>query len=645
MIQLPSYYSGGKLIVYHQGKKSEFDYSGPSCRSNCYFTSFYADCQHEVEKVTKGYRLCLIYNLMYQGLYECPTPANNEAQVSAIVSAMKQWQEDIGSDDCPKMMAYLLDDQYCKISLSFRFLKNCDRAIADVLVQAKAEVDFDLYMGNINVWEEWAVEYSGYGCYEDVDAGDHIGENVCGEHLISSDGKDAILSIGLHRDSFVPKDFFDEIDPDEEKVEEATGGAIVEKQYNWVALFLWPIKQRTAVVGLNKVVRLFAQEVKAQKGDLVGAANDIMKQVRHESLPVDSSLAFLRALKELGNSKLISEHLDIMANSVPYSIVENPTFCSLIMSIGHKHGWDIVDSPLQTMFAGCSSFNVDMFCTFLEKLLAAKKPDKDRNLCQSLLSVIVKFLNDEQDAIPINRSTPYSSKYKGYDCESHVAVYRSEEFVSQLFSLLADVESKDLIASATSALCSKPIRYPVLETLGPAIVHFCKSAGVEKIIPMEVILTYCISQLEISVGRSIKVPTTSARPVDFTCSCKDCIELKKFLKHPTKTQRQFKIGLQRRQHLQKQLDSIRADVTHRTEKTGSLHTLIITKTSASYESDIKKRQQEQALLASLQQLLSVKGGPSTDKPPAKRQKTTDDITCGVSSSHTNGAVLATQKSS
>ena len=178
--------------------------------------------------------------------------------------------------------------------------------------------------------------------------------------------------------------------------------------------------------------------------------------------------------------------------------------------------------------------------------------------------------------------------------------------------------SKDLIASATSALCSKPIRYPVLETLGPAIVHFCKCAGVEKFRPMQVTLAYCISQLEASICRVIKVPTTSARPVNFTCSCKDCVELIRFLKHPTETQHQFKIGLQRRQHFHEQLDSTRADVTYRIETTGSPHTLIITKTNASYENNIKKCQQEQALLASLQHLLSVKGGPSTVEPPAKR---------------------------
>ena len=138
VIQLPSHYNGGKLIVYHQGKKSEFDYSGLDCCSYCYFTSFYADCQHEIKEVTKGFRLCLVYNLMYQGLDECPTPANNQEQVSAIVSAMKKWEEDIESEDCPSMMTYLLEHKYCEASLSFKFLKNVDRAIADVLVSSQS---------------------------------------------------------------------------------------------------------------------------------------------------------------------------------------------------------------------------------------------------------------------------------------------------------------------------------------------------------------------------------------------------------------------------------------------------------------------------------------------------------------------------
>ena len=437
VIQLPSHYSGGKLIIYHHEKKSEFDYSGLNCCGNCYFTSFYADCQHEVEKVTKGYRLCLIYNLMYQGLDECPTPADNQAQVSAIVSAMKQWQEDVKSSNCPEMMTYLLEHKYCKASHSFRFLKNCDQAIADVLIQAKTEIDFNLYMGNVNVLEEWTAECwaeeecIGYGISEDLRAGECMGEIICGEDLISSNGKDVISSIDLHSDSFVLKNFFATIDPDGEKLEAATGNSVsaIDKEYNWAALFLWPIKQDTALQ-LSKMIKLFMRDVRAQKSGLVDAADGILKQACCEGLSVDLSVSFLLALNKMGNRKLIVELLDIIASSVEYCIIENSTFCSLIMSIGHKHGWDILNSPLIAMFAKCSLDNVEEYCTFLEKLPTSKKLGKDRSLHQNLLSVIVKFLNDEQDATSFDLSTSYSSNYKGYDCGSHVVVYRSKEFIS-----------------------------------------------------------------------------------------------------------------------------------------------------------------------------------------------------------------------
>ena len=219
------------MIFYHRGKKSEFDYSDLDGCSNCFFATFYADCQCEVEKVTKGYRLCLIYYLMYyEGLDECPTPANNHKQVSAIVSAMNKWRKD---SKCPLMMTYLLGNKYCdEAGLSFKVLKNGDRAVADVLAQAKAEVYFDLYVGNVNLKEMWSAEYSGY---EEVSAGDIIEEDICAEHLKASDGKYAISHIDLHKSSFVPEDFFDNVDPDEEELE-GNGGATIDKQYNWAAL-------------------------------------------------------------------------------------------------------------------------------------------------------------------------------------------------------------------------------------------------------------------------------------------------------------------------------------------------------------------------------------------------------------------------
>ena len=560
--------------------------------------------------------------MYYEGLDERPAPANNHKQVSAIVSAMNKWRKD---SKCPHMMTYLLEHNYEEsYSLSFKLLKNRDRAVADVLGQAKAEVYFDLYVGNVNLKEMWSAEYSGY---EEVSAGDIIEEDIFAEHLTSSDSKYVISHIDLLRNSFVPEDFFDNVDPDEEEIDNED--ATIHKRHYWAALFLWPIKNRTAVLGRSDMVSLSKQDVRAEKD---GGAHDIIRKARCEGVSLESFLSSLRALIVIGDSESISELLGIIAGINHYDFIGDATFLSLIMAIGHRHGWNILKSPLQTMFGACASNNIEKYCTFLNKMVTSKKLSGDgKGLCNHLLAIVVKFLADEQDAIPISISTSYLSYYNGY---KSCVVYRSKEFVGQLFSLLTAVGSNDLFTSSVSTFCSKPVHYPVLETLGPAVVDFYKTAKVKQDGPIQGILTYCISQLESAVSKVIKVPTTSARSAMITCSCKDCAELIRYLEHPTETQHQFRMNLSRREHLHQQLDSARADVTHKTLGTGGgPNTLIVTKTNASYENNVKKRQQEKALLNSLQPLLLAKDVPSAGvEPPAKRQKVADNSTAVASSS-------------
>ena len=94
VIQLPSNYAGGELSVYHQSKTKKFDFGASLGYNNFFYAAFYADCQHEIQPVTKGYRLCLIYNLVYSGLDTCPAPADNQQVISAVSSSMKEWGED-----------------------------------------------------------------------------------------------------------------------------------------------------------------------------------------------------------------------------------------------------------------------------------------------------------------------------------------------------------------------------------------------------------------------------------------------------------------------------------------------------------------------------------------------------------------------
>ena len=64
-----------------------------------------------------GYHPWLIYNLIYTELDECPAPAHNSKEVSALVSAIEAWNGEIESGDCPEMMTYMLEHQYCEAGL------------------------------------------------------------------------------------------------------------------------------------------------------------------------------------------------------------------------------------------------------------------------------------------------------------------------------------------------------------------------------------------------------------------------------------------------------------------------------------------------------------------------------------------------
>lgn len=67
VIQLPSRYEGGELVVRHNGKTEKVDFStkaNPQNKFSVFYTAFYCDCEHEILSITSGFRVCLIYNLI-----------------------------------------------------------------------------------------------------------------------------------------------------------------------------------------------------------------------------------------------------------------------------------------------------------------------------------------------------------------------------------------------------------------------------------------------------------------------------------------------------------------------------------------------------------------------------------------------------
>ena len=382
--------------MYHRSKNTMFDFSGPEAFASFHYAAFYADCQHEIKPVTKGHRLCLVYNLVYTGFDDCPAPENNDTTVSSVVSSLKEWSAHTDSGDCPPMMCYMLEHKYCEASLSFQLLKNTDRAVASVLMEARKEVDIDLFLGQINVCENWWAED------EEMDREpiELIQDTSEALHLRSPEGH-SVPRISACGEYFVPYDFFDNIDPDKEEYEEATGneGATLDKQYNWTAVIFWPAKLRAS--NMNKIYKLSLDLAapSANKEELAEVAKVILRSCACEvqsfqpEIDAEKYESLFESLLKIGNTELVLDGLNFILGSSS-SVIAEPSFADKVAYVGNTYGWHVLVAPFARGFAkvSASTSGIDHFCKFLSCILGSQPSGVRKDVCLGLGKAIINAL-------------------------------------------------------------------------------------------------------------------------------------------------------------------------------------------------------------------------------------------------------------
>ena len=180
----------------------------------------------------------------------------------------------------------------------------------------------------------------------------------------------------------MPEDFFDYIDPIDKEYadpyDEYEDGFIindnitVDKWYEWAALFLWPIKNRMVLLGLDSTITLFEQDAIAGRWTVEDFKGDIKREISRRDSSVPTFVLFLRALKVTADIILIAEMLDDLAFKQYYILsrfIKDDTFCSTVVSVGQECKWDVVKSPLLTMFTRNLSSYIEEYCSFLKKII------------------------------------------------------------------------------------------------------------------------------------------------------------------------------------------------------------------------------------------------------------------------------------
>lgn len=640
VIQLPSNYKGGQLVVRHQGKKETFDFSGIKGSTGFHYAAFYADCQHEILEVTQGYRLCLIYNLIYKGPGAPPVPADNRELVAQVVGSMTEWAAD---DSGPLMMAYLLEHQYCDASLSFGTLKNTDRAVADLLQNARREMNFDLYLTTVTKTECWSGSHS-FGCHHygpcngscDYETYDLIDDNLSASGWVTPSGKrEDFGEIQLDEEVLVPPGVLDDADPDDEDFQEATGneGATIDKTYHRASLVVWPLNQRLAMLGLDRMI-LKLEESIIGHSDLPQdceewkqsqqLAKDLIALSRGKKPSVASAASLLHSLQPFRDHELTCQFLsNLFSTSCPSSIYSNTSSSSYVASnlFGDQLlatcnvlGWRALQSCLCLIFGSSAPNNTEACCQLLFKLVcetshAALTPER-QDVCRQLASIICTVIRGEHD-IAANLVAPSYSWLQMHTAHGP----RSKDFVCQIFKILTILHCDTQLDCVLATFFQQENRYPLLTVLVPAAQELHQWVDQESTQSVS-LLSHCIKTLEARTRDPIVEPTNWRQSVSLGCSCGDCQELQAFLNHPTQTQTGFKVKKSRRAHLHQQLDRHNCDATHQTLRQGSPQTLIVTKTRRSFMAKQQQRKREVEVLARLRSLCQ----PSASQPAPKRQK-------------------------
>ncbi|KAJ5377333.1 uncharacterized protein N7496_004742 [Penicillium cataractarum] len=133
---------------------------------------------------------------------------------------------------------------------------------------------------------------------------------------------------------------------------------------------------------------------------------------------------------------------------------------------------------------------------------------------------------------------------------------------------------------------------PFLHSLG----KFCETNSIPSSSPdyRQIFAAILKAYFNTYVGEEPTTDASFARS-SVGCYCGDCTWLNEFLKDPSQTVCRFPMGKQRRQHLHNTLEAAQIDCTHETERVGSPHTLVVTKTFRDHDKAVaewKKRKAE-----------------------------------------------------
>lgn len=625
IVVLPNTFEGGRLIVRHGAAKQKLTFEEAATGKAPCFAAFYADCEHEVERVTRGVRIALAYNLVLKPQPGKPSdPAKPTAPVDRLAEAIGSWV----TRQPARPLVFALDHHYTQRGLSLDLLKGADRQLADLVVPAAAKADCLVHLAQVS---RHLSQFADDGSFGDsysrysycaprrhaIEIGETYEDELSGTEWTNLRGqKQPWGTIAFDLSAIVSSVPIDDWKPTSEEFEGYTGNAgnTLDRWYHRSAIVVWHRDHHFEVIAssgaadsiplfrsmTNKLAKTPRKRLEAARHDCIHFARAIVAQWPRrsrgygqfrgaEESPLD---AFPKQLLMLHDRDTIAAFLTKLAEQDQALPLK-----SFVVAACREFGWTAFAQELMQLIAaptdGRGRPEIPLRdIEWLSAFCCDPSTDPDKSiLAGELCEIAVKRFCEPRP----QRPTYYSPHYRR---EVSVA---EKSLPLLLQALAASGRDKDL----------SQVMHLVRELPDEFSVDDCQVPALKSLIPwsrkrfgsvhpqFKSWLDAVRGQLEGATAKEPTPPADWARPADVDCKCQYCAQLKAFLADPAHEVGRIPAREEMRRHLIDMIGRHRCDVKHALERKGSPYSLVLTKTTGSFDRAVKRFEEDRRLLSEL----------------------------------------------
>lgn len=593
VVALPSPHTGGALVVRHEGREAVLELGGEDL-GVARWAAFYCDCQHELRPLREGYRVALVYNLVRPTKEPARAPDASPV-VARLADALRAWTTD---PDAPVKVVVPLAHRYTLAELDFAALKNHDAAAAQALVRAGAMADCSVRLAMLSITESGSAEPTWDGSsrsrryrpdpetYEVVEVIER--ECTLREWRAPDGNPDDLGPIAVDDEEEVaPPDALEDAVPDEDELQEATGngGASFERTYRWAALVVWPRAHELRVVAQGGVDATLAalerlarsdggrERARAFAADVIASWPGL--RCRGPGAGEHHARA-LRLLLTLDEPDLVSRFLHAVATTGGLAGHEVDAAVDALASLAD----DDAQGCATALVSASASGRFLAAARLVRGAAAARRDASMRGPIETLAATFEGAPDGPRWALPL-----------------HEAVVQG---LVELLCAAGAAGGDSLTTLVAERIVGARQRLPLDAVVVPCGLALRAEPGrptVEAIAPL---LAACVDHLTVRSALPLIPPTDATRETDgLSCTCADCNGLRAFLRDAKATTWRLSAAQARRTHVESMAVSAHVDVAMVTERRGSPHTLVCTKTRARYEARVRQRAADMAALATL----------------------------------------------